>query len=503
MSVYETAQKSRGGIPSHTELTPQKLLEQGISTERLENIPIYSIELEAVLTDPDHVASLQESMAGKRGQISPITVRAREGDTIIYDVIDGFHRAEALVGLARETGQTITAKSVVVYGCSDEELFDLRVLAANSVRSVKFARMAQWMQRSFQSTQWANGQIRKLIKKGDITIAQVFSLAQLDTPGSKLGLMSQEADELKEWARKKAKQWNRPISSLVEELRTVEVAAPDLVNQVRAGGGGHEGRGVLTHARLKAIVTYLPGEWELQREVVQLVLRYNFIADEVSRLAFLIGNTHKDGDERKLRLILQDPILFIGEKEYSRPGHGLSQVPLDREKGKRDVAEVPAETIYTYHDLQKSETFGTLKERLKVYEEIIRKQGQRIGALEAQVRSPSTEGERNDNTIQTLLQREWGAITYDTRTDEVGCEALGYVRLSRTEGPIFRELLRYSGTPLDAKAFILLINKGVYVPNDDQTLATHINRIKGKFSTLSPLLAEKLENVSGRGYMWR
>ena len=86
------------------------------------------------------------------------------------------------------------------------------------------------------------------------------------------------AEELKEWAISKANQWGKPVSTLLNDLRLVEAAAPDLVNRVRSGGGGKEGKGVLTRARLKAIVDHLPHEWELQHKLVALVLEQNIIA---------------------------------------------------------------------------------------------------------------------------------------------------------------------------------------------------------------------------------
>lgn len=127
--------------PRYSELSPLFLLQHNVETTRMELVPVNMIVQEEIAIDETHVKSLAESMSGTRGQISPMTVRARwleDSKIIHYDVIDGFHRAAGLILIGKDI-----AKCVVVYGCSDEELFDLRVLAANSVRSVQFARVAK------------------------------------------------------------------------------------------------------------------------------------------------------------------------------------------------------------------------------------------------------------------------------------------------------------------------------------------------------------------------
>ena len=63
-----------------------------------------------------------------------------------------------------------------------------------------------------------------MIISGDLKIHQVFSLTHFDSSGSKIGLTDEQANELKDWANAKAKQWNRPLSALMTELRTAEIS---------------------------------------------------------------------------------------------------------------------------------------------------------------------------------------------------------------------------------------------------------------------------------------
>lgn len=307
-------------------LSPLELLKQEIRTERMEIIPVGRIVLDACIVDDSHVGSLAESMSSDRGQISPITVRARmemgQDEKIYYDVIDGFHRSAGLVALQKEI-----AKATVIYGCGNEELFDLRVLAANSVRSVQFARVANWMQFSFSQTEWA---------KKDLTLSQVFSLVVFNSNGSKLGLTTDEAERLKRWVKDKAKTWNKPVPTIWEEMRSVEKAAPDLVAIVRVGGGGHGKKGVLSPARFMAVVDELPDEYELQRRVVQVVLANNLVEKQARTYAKAIAQLK--GDEESLEEVFTgDPletIAAINEEEIAkeaRPGTAVANVRMQPE----------------------------------------------------------------------------------------------------------------------------------------------------------------------------
>lgn len=292
--------------------SPVDLLKMEVRTERQEEIPVGLIIQESALIDPEHAQNLAESMMGDRKQISPTTVRARlDNNQVIYEVIDGFHRSEGKRIIEQMTGEPQTMKTIVLYGCSDEELFDLRVLAASSVKSIKFARMAEWMKRSFLSTQWQNERLHELAEKEELTLSQVFNLAQFDSSGTHLRLNPEEVIELKAWANKKSKQWGRPLSTLMVEMRTVELAAPDLVQRVRTGGGGKGGKGVLTRARLEAIVTNLPGDWETQRLLADLAIARNILADDLDFLAWSFAQAKEAYDQETITKILAEPELLI------------------------------------------------------------------------------------------------------------------------------------------------------------------------------------------------
>lgn len=289
------------------DLDVKDIIESNFFGKRLEIISIDRIILDDSIVDENHSNELQKSMKGKRKQISPIAVRARLKDgEVVYDVIDGFHRCSAKKREKDSTGIDQLLDAVVLYGCSDEEMFDLRVLAANSVRSVSFPRIVTWMQRSFEQTKW--------YKKG-LTLSQVVSMAyRKETEKSNLGLNNEEIIEAKEWVVTKAEKWNQTISTLYNNTKSAENADPELIKRVRIGGGGkHDKKGTLNPAKLKAITDELPGDYALQNVVADIISTRNF--DKVqTRLISRAVARERDNPEN-LKLINENPLISIGVLE--------------------------------------------------------------------------------------------------------------------------------------------------------------------------------------------
>lgn len=219
--------------------------------------------------------------------------------------------------------QKIRTTCVVLYACSDEELYDRRVEAAvNSAKSVKFARMAILMHRSFSSASWQSERIGELMEDGVITLAQVFTIAHqfkqglTRMPGKNLGVSSEEAAELIGWAIQKAERWDRPLSTLVQDMRTVEDASPKLVILVRQGGGGGRGKkGTFTLARLRAMTKHLPGNWDVQEQLARLSIDLNIHAEDLELLSEECAVSMERNDEERLSQIFSDPIKAVAENK--------------------------------------------------------------------------------------------------------------------------------------------------------------------------------------------
>lgn len=256
-----------------------ELLKNRIETERLEVIPLSSISTEHALIDEVHAAELGNSMKQRRGQISSIAVRARLTDAgrISYDVIDGFHRAEG----KKRIGES-TIKANVLYGCTDEEMYDLRILAASSVKSVQFPRIAEWITKSWETTSWA--------KRG-LTVTQAFVKTVIPKEKSRstsgVKLSPQELEELRDWVNAKCKRWGRNPWSIYRILLLIADADPSLVKRVRSAEGGVKDReGKITPARLKAVVEGFPGakNFSAQRAIMKIAVERRLTAEETELL---------------------------------------------------------------------------------------------------------------------------------------------------------------------------------------------------------------------------
>lgn len=243
-------------------LSPRELIRNGVETERLETISLGRVLTEEALIDESHAAELGASMKQKRGQITPIAVRARIGERdggIIYDVIDGFHRSAG-----KKINGEKEINATVIYGCSDEEMFDLRILAASSVRSVQFARLTQWMTSSFDTTPWA--------KKG-MTVTQAFQIALKDQKRSTIpGIGQDDLADIKDWAKAKTERWGKTVGSVYQDLRLVGNADPTLVSEVRTAAGGSTRDTIITQSKLAMVVNSFPGNEH--HAVQRAILRY-------------------------------------------------------------------------------------------------------------------------------------------------------------------------------------------------------------------------------------
>jgi hypothetical protein len=282
--------------------------------ERREEILMRRISLEDKIVDEGHVAGLADSMQGPRKQLSEILVRVRRGgineDDVDYDIIDGFHRVEAANSLKWET---IQAK--VLYGCSDEEMYDLRILAANSVRSVKFARLIFWMRGAWNQTPW----------REKISLTQACVMAKEDTSGKHLRLSSKEVEEIKDWVRNKANLWLIPPGSLYENLSTAEFVAPALIRQVRVKGGKQK-EASLTPQKLRFIVEAFPQEPELQERLGTFVVEKAVPTARLQIIVKKVGDLEDRSKESEIYKVFQEVDREDSEKEDQEKEVTLMQV---------------------------------------------------------------------------------------------------------------------------------------------------------------------------------
>ncbi len=232
------------------QLPPPILLREVIKARevfvRQEMIPLGGIALGGMIIDENHASELGDLMVGKWGQTQAIAVRCRVGGNTIndvhYDILDGFHR---VAGLLARDGKEIKAE--VYYNCNDEEMYDQRIVAANSVKSVKFARMAFWMNGAWAQTPW----------RKQLSVAQAFGLTNSSSSGKILGINEEEVEKIKQWCTTKAKRWLSEVGTIYQDLRLVEEANKDLLMRVRSGSFVSGGL-ALTRSQFEVIVKAFP-----------------------------------------------------------------------------------------------------------------------------------------------------------------------------------------------------------------------------------------------------
>jgi len=572
-----------GEIPLHTVLIesllspdspPSTLIQEQRRGKRNELLDLGDISKEEIPYDSGHSQDLALSMLGDWGQLQEILVRARISlsGSVVYDIIDGFHRTSAfemmrkdwenigslsqevfksagwnkdlknsiekgeitlsdirniidgsadsdnlnlkkkdLLSLTKWVQQrnNMKIKAVVLYGCSDEELYDLRVIAARWVKSVKFARMATWMQGSFSTSQWESPELTEMVKEGHLTLAQVVSLAEVDGSGKILKLTPEEAIEVKSWVREKAKKWKRPLSSLVSEMRLIEAAAPDLVARVRIDSGGRKGRGVLTQARLKAIVDHIPHEWELQRKLVDLIIEHNFTGKEMDFLAWALKNAIEIGDEETKKTVLNNPQFYFKELEERKEE---SAKRLEEERLAQVIAARKAEEKRTQGLKVKQKkvkqkivedrptpktTFRKATEHrlleLDSFKKIIERQLRIIKELQGPKMDPESL------SLKVTLMGELDGIEIDFDRALIKFKDLEPLKLSPLENEILKTLFTYRGIPLSISLIELLTEQKYSRTQIPSTFVT----LKGILKEISQELGKKVYEIKEGWYLWK
>lgn len=116
------------------------------------DVPVSGIIQEGFIVDVDHVNRMAQDLQGPMGQRSPITLRAREDSgEVVYDIVDGFHRSQSFAALGWPQ-----ARANVFYNLPDVLFYDARI-KDTTVKSVSWARIAEWVTDQWKETPWAKG----------------------------------------------------------------------------------------------------------------------------------------------------------------------------------------------------------------------------------------------------------------------------------------------------------------------------------------------------------
>ncbi len=249
-------------------------------------VPLELITSEDVPVDPNHVQSLkadilrEQQQAGRKyGQLIAVSLAEIPG-VDKFPPMDGFHRLAALSELGEKE-----AFATVQLGCTWEHVIDQRILAAALHRSVKFARVVEWIDDAWQCTPWSKEPLA-------LRVGQAFALTSSTTmTGTRLGLTDEEeAQQVKAWVQSKCQMWQITPNSVYQQLVATEGADPDLIKRVQEKGASG-GEAVLGPTHLKAIAHHLPMQYKQQRLVAEAVLEHGLTAKQANLLAKAVSYT--------------------------------------------------------------------------------------------------------------------------------------------------------------------------------------------------------------------
>lgn len=255
-------------------------------------VPVGLVNQEEVAVDQAHVLELAESIRQQSktheitGQLSPVLL-GQLPDQDKFVILDGFHRVPAV----KLAGSEIVYATIKT-NCTPEDVIDLRIVAANSHKKVKFARIVEWVDEAWQTTPWAD-------RAG---VSQAFVMTFLNGAGTGKGkagngLTKEDVQEIRGWVRQKCEQWDVNPVSVDRYLRTARQADPELVKSARERTSGHKLE-VITPKHLDNIVRHLPNEYMLQDIVARAAVANTLTVAQTQSLSLAVAKakTYEDMD---------------------------------------------------------------------------------------------------------------------------------------------------------------------------------------------------------------
>lgn len=247
---------------------------------RDETILLANVDRSEAIVSSSHAKAIAKDIKEK-GQNAPIIVRARfveplkKESPIIYDIIDGYHRAAKDEDIDEDPDKTIEA--TVFYGMSDQEMYHQRLIAVHSVKSVSFARLAKWVTQIYESTTFH--------QKG-IPIDEAFRYGTWRKRKTLInGLEGNENPELREWVDYMCERWGRTPEDMMGIFKIVKQADPKIVERVRVEGSKKEA-GTINRADITIITKHFPNKenFGVQQGIVNFVEEYNLTREQLDGL---------------------------------------------------------------------------------------------------------------------------------------------------------------------------------------------------------------------------
>lgn len=241
------------------------------------------VNQEEVAVDQAHVLELAESIKQQSqiheitGQLSPVLL-GQLPDQDKFVILDGFHRVPAV----KLAGSEIVYATIKT-NCTPEDVIDLRIVAANSHKKVRFARIVEWVDEAWQTTAWSDR----------VNVSQAFVMTFLNSSGTGKGkagngLTKEDVQEIRGWVRQKCEQWDVNPGGVDRYLRTARAADPELVKAARERTSGHKLE-VITPMHLQQIVRHLPNDYPMQHVVAMAAVANTLTVAETQSLSLAVS----------------------------------------------------------------------------------------------------------------------------------------------------------------------------------------------------------------------
>lgn len=269
-----------------------------------------------VPVDREHVRRLARSIE-KSGQLSPVLLWFRN-----KDIIDGFHRTEAL----RLVGATEAETNVI--DCTPEEFRDARITSAVLHKGVSFPRVVMWTREVFEETQWASR----------LRGAEAFHLdraAQYPKPYRRAlrgGLAAEEIQDIRSWVRGKSATWGLNPEQIARMLDLADLIAPSLIPLV--GPKPQEREAALTTTMLRSLAAAIP-DHQVQEALVKKAMAEKLNEDEVHRLVIAFSNAQTPDE--------QQSVLSTSWLTVPKPKPTIVQITLEEQKRQEEQRRINSE----------------------------------------------------------------------------------------------------------------------------------------------------------------
>lgn len=268
-----------------------------------------------VAVDQVHVRELEDSIKAM-GQAQPLLIKEND-----LSIIDGFHRAAAMQGLGFEKAEA------VIWDCTGEDFWDLRIMSAVLHKNVTFARAVDWIEQAFTTS----------------PIASKHKSAYAVFHAARLGFAK---PEVKDWAQSKAVKWGLSVGAIENWLLTKQSLAPDIYNEAKNAIA----RGEISLTHYQRLAEYLPSRPELQREVMRKVTDEKLTSDQVRELSKAVRQAE---DEKERQTILREPMSRTAEDltRAAKVEKILAQ-PIRQPTPREERHELTGLALEVYLDLQ-------------------------------------------------------------------------------------------------------------------------------------------------------